>query len=163
MKKIDFGQLSQTLANVGVLLGIVFLALEIRQNQNVVEEQNTLTRLTVRDTQYENYSRFRHLLLANPELQEILIKGSTGQNLTETEKARYRTMCNERLYMNLTAFTRAEALGFPGGLKAGVRPTAREIRGATAFKECWEDASESFRTDGYDSFVDEVERALAGP
>lgn len=34
MKKIDLGQAIQILANLGVLAGIVFLALQIRQNTN---------------------------------------------------------------------------------------------------------------------------------
>jgi hypothetical protein len=49
MKKIDFGQMSQVLANVGVMLGIIFLAIEIRQNQAALDEQNTLTTLTSRE------------------------------------------------------------------------------------------------------------------
>ncbi len=136
MKKIDIGQLSQILANVGVLLGLVFLALQIRQNQNALSEQNALTRLTVRDTQYENNSRLRHLLLANPDLQEVMIKGDAGHELTAMEKARYRTLCNEILFMNLTSFTRAEALGFTGGLRPDVSSTTRSIRRSKAFKDC---------------------------
>jgi len=32
MKKIDLGQTIQTLANLGVIAGIVFLAMELQQN-----------------------------------------------------------------------------------------------------------------------------------
>ena len=37
MKKIDVGRAISILANVGVIVGIGFLALEIRQNTNAVE------------------------------------------------------------------------------------------------------------------------------
>jgi len=69
MKKIDLGQARQILANVGVMLGLVFLAVETGQNQRALDEQKTLAKLSVPDTQFEAYSRFRHLLLSNPDLQ----------------------------------------------------------------------------------------------
>ena len=39
MKKIDLGQTANTLANIGVIAGIVFLAFELRQNQVVGRAQ----------------------------------------------------------------------------------------------------------------------------
>ena len=39
MKKIDLGQLTNTLANLGVIAGIVFLAIEIRQNNMLMQSQ----------------------------------------------------------------------------------------------------------------------------
>jgi len=37
MKKIDLGQTLNTLANVGVIAGIVFLAVELNQNNEFLE------------------------------------------------------------------------------------------------------------------------------
>ena len=42
MKKIDLGQLTNTLANLGVIAGIVFLAIEIRQNNTLMQAQTRL-------------------------------------------------------------------------------------------------------------------------
>jgi hypothetical protein len=39
MKKIDLGQVIQMLANIGVIAGIVFLAMELRQNNQLLIEQ----------------------------------------------------------------------------------------------------------------------------
>jgi len=39
MNKIDLGQTIVILANVGVIAGIVFLAVEIRQNNRIVQAQ----------------------------------------------------------------------------------------------------------------------------
>lgn len=47
--KIDVGQTVNTLANVGVLVGIVFLAIEVSPNQATLEEQTTLNALSGRD------------------------------------------------------------------------------------------------------------------
>jgi len=53
MKRIDLGQTIGILANLGVIAGIVFLAVEIGQNQAALEEQNTLTRISARDAASE--------------------------------------------------------------------------------------------------------------
>ena len=37
MKKIDLGQTLNTLANVGVIAGIVFLGVELRQNTATIQ------------------------------------------------------------------------------------------------------------------------------
>ncbi len=39
MKKIDLGQIITILANVGVVIGLVFLTLEIRQNNAQMRAQ----------------------------------------------------------------------------------------------------------------------------
>lgn len=39
MKKIDLGQFISILANVGVISGIIFLAVEIRQNDKMMMSQ----------------------------------------------------------------------------------------------------------------------------
>ena len=39
MKKIDLGQTITILANVGVIVGIVFLAIELRQNNELLGQQ----------------------------------------------------------------------------------------------------------------------------
>jgi len=44
MKKIDLGQAANTLANVGVLVGIVFLVIEIDQNTTMIESQTSQSR-----------------------------------------------------------------------------------------------------------------------
>ena len=44
MKKIDLGQAIGILANVGVIAGIVFLAVELRQNNELLATQITATR-----------------------------------------------------------------------------------------------------------------------
>ena len=49
MKKIDLAQAASVLANVGVIAGIIFLALELRQNQQLVMAQtrNEIARMGI--------------------------------------------------------------------------------------------------------------------
>ena len=55
MKKLDVGQMITILANLGVIAGIVFLAVEIRQNQASLDEQNVLNRQASRDAALESF------------------------------------------------------------------------------------------------------------
>ena len=45
MNKIDLGQTLAILANVGVIVGIAFLAVELRQNNRLIDEQSAIARV----------------------------------------------------------------------------------------------------------------------
>ena len=59
MKKIDLGQTLNTLANVGVIAGIVFLAFELRQNNQYMAEES-------RYGQLQNRIEMNRDMLLNP-------------------------------------------------------------------------------------------------
>ena len=78
MKKLDLGQAITILANVGVIAGIVFLAIELRQNNELLGAQARATRVGLR--QADN-----GLVLGNPELARVLIKHRNSEPMTEYE------------------------------------------------------------------------------
>ena len=79
MKKIDFGQTISILANIGVIAGIVFLAIEIRQNSEALGVQARMER-----------QNWRRAVIArtvdNPELGRALRKSQAGETLTPDER-----------------------------------------------------------------------------
>ena len=79
MKKIDLGQTVQIVANVGVIAGLIFLAVEIKQNNDLLESEATLV---LRDNRIENSRR----LLESPEFSNFLAKLASGEQLTTSEK-----------------------------------------------------------------------------
>jgi hypothetical protein len=84
MKSFDLGQFVQTLANVGVIAGIVFLAYELRQNNELMEAEARFNRLTVSADAYNVTS-------TNGELAEIIVKATNNESLTEVEFYRFRS------------------------------------------------------------------------
>ncbi|MDA0678733.1 MAG: hypothetical protein O3A13_01465 [Proteobacteria bacterium] len=62
-------------ANLGVIAGIVFLAFEIQQNNEMLEAQ-------VRSQRTDNRLRPSELLANNPHLVQALHEGSAGKALT---------------------------------------------------------------------------------
>ena len=157
MKKMDLGQTVSILANVGVIAGIVFLAVEIRQNQATLEEQNTLTRLTSRDSGYEYFSNFRKLLLENPELHEIWERGIAGEELSSFEKSRVQVLCQEQFWASFTLYNRNTALGMDQERDLVVSFLANQIEQSELVKDCWESQKNQFTSRGYTDFVSSVE------
>ena len=78
MKKIDIGQFTNTVANVGVILGIVFLGLELQQNNEFAAESERAARYQAALGVYE-------LALNNPDLARINRKARKNEELTDDE------------------------------------------------------------------------------
>ena len=90
MKKIDLGQAITILANVGVITGIVFLAFELRQNNELLEAQSSYAQRSVERDR-------RTLLIQDPDLIDLYIKAGSGAALSAAERFRLTLMANEIL------------------------------------------------------------------
>lgn len=78
MKKIDLGQTIAILANLGVIAGIVFLAVELRQNSDQLAAQSRAARLAV-------FTDFLNSQFQDPQLAELIVRARSGEPLTEAE------------------------------------------------------------------------------
>lgn len=80
MRKLDFGQTITIAANAGVIVGIVFLALEIRQNTSAVQA-STLQSFT------DSSQVYLMDLAADPDLLRVLVEGGNDPSqLDEIEQ-----------------------------------------------------------------------------
>ncbi len=85
MKKIDLGQTIGLFANLGVLVGILLLVYELNQNREIMKAQ----------TRHEMSQGVVDLLLTeatNPELNRILNRGLSGEEITGAELERLEIM-----------------------------------------------------------------------
>lgn len=74
------------LANFGVVLGIIFLAVEVSQNNDALEAQS-------RNYWVERRMVMMQMLISDPELEVLLRKSTAGEEpLTDAEKARVGTV-----------------------------------------------------------------------
>ena len=79
MKKIDLGQMFHILANLGVLGGILLLAYELHQNNELMHVQARFNRLAINT---ENYT----LRVENPDLAEAWKKAYGNEPLSSSER-----------------------------------------------------------------------------
>lgn len=78
MKKMNLGQSLETLANLGVLAGIIFLAVEINQNTGMIEAQMSQSRADSATTEAQ-------ALYNSPYLPEIYVTLEKGEPLTDVQ------------------------------------------------------------------------------
>ncbi len=81
MKKIDLGQSIGILANIGVIAGIIFLAVELQQNNALLEAEARFNLL-------EHRAEITTLQATDIGLSELLTKTRAGESLTRPEAAR---------------------------------------------------------------------------
>ena len=82
MKKIDLGQTLTILANVGVIAGIAFLAVELRQNNEMMRAQ------TRGELSRDSVDQIR-LNVNDPVFADVLLRGDRGEELSEVEQSQY--------------------------------------------------------------------------
>jgi hypothetical protein len=81
LKKIDLGQIVTLLANLGVIAGIIFLGVELRQNNKLMEaEARNARNLRIIEVAQDVYT--------SPGLSELFVKAGSGAELSEAEEYR---------------------------------------------------------------------------
>ncbi len=90
MKKIDLGQTFQMIANIGVIGGIIFLGLEIQQNNEQLAAQS-------RYNYYQGRAAATLVFAQNGDMAEIALKSITGDALSPVESLRYGQLLSAAL------------------------------------------------------------------
>jgi hypothetical protein len=81
MKQFNLSQMINTLANIGVIAGILFLVLELHQNNELLELEAKATFIESTQDGWDKIS-------SDPGLVDIFIKDRNGETLTEAEEFR---------------------------------------------------------------------------
>jgi hypothetical protein len=150
MRKIDIGQAIGILANVGVIAGIVFLAVELRQNNDSLAAQARLGELQART------ARFR-LTLNNADLAEIQFKAIAGEPLTALERQRYFEFI---LYSFM--HWRWEYEEFQSGRLADLDTALRQWRTEAGFSPHWQEVWNQTLRNRDEDFAEFVETNVFG-
>ena len=66
-------------ANLGVMVGVVFLAIEISQNQISLEHANEISRFEARMGPVDTFNDLTALIVQDEELARIWMDGSAGK------------------------------------------------------------------------------------
>ena len=92
MERLNFNQIVTVLTNISVVVGIVFLAFEIRQNTNMMFSQT-------RDSLAERRMSWRSWVAGDLENIEIWERGNDGElDPDSIEEAQYRFFVAESLH-----------------------------------------------------------------
>ena len=147
------GQVIQTLTNLAIVAGIVFLAIEVRQNQAVLEEANAISLVTAADGIFDDFSDFRESLAQNEQLAEIWLMGVNGEELTPVDALRFDLLCDNLVWASVTAYERYVAFGLDTLARASVEAARDGMANSIGLRLCWEDRRQTLEGWGYESFV----------
>ena len=92
------------LANFGVVAGLIFLAVEIRQNQVVLEQNQDLMQRQFQIEAVDSHQsisdltdKVRMLIASDSDLARIWISGLNGDAMPEIEQARFAALCESKI------------------------------------------------------------------
>ena len=88
MKKIDFGQAIGILANVGVIAGIVFLAIEIRTSTEI-------NRIAIQQNLSGNWLLINSQIASDADLAALIEKAFSGEELQAVEAQQFGAYVRE--------------------------------------------------------------------
>ena len=112
------------LANFGVVAGIVFLAVEIRQNQTLLEQNHrTMLRdqeleiLNATHLEVEQFNDLRAQIYLSKEVSELWLDGRSGEFDSAVEEYRYNQLCSAWFIANGLSYERSIILDRPAVAK----------------------------------------------
>ena len=159
MKNIDLGQAIQTIANLGVIAGIAFLAIEIHQNQLELEEANSINRAVALREAQQDFSHFRSLIAQDESLTEIWFRGLEDENLDEMDMLRFDVLCTEWIMALLATYGHFVALDLQQAALGQIGVFWSLASRSSIFFECWDRTRVAIDEMGYKSFIEDVENA----
>jgi len=80
------GAIAETIAALGVVVSLIYLANQARSEARATTVANKLASTKL-------LTDFMDPLIANPELMDLLMRGRTGATLTEVDRYRFSNMC----------------------------------------------------------------------
>jgi len=157
MKKSAINSWLTLLANVAVFASILFLAIEIGQNQTAIEESNRLSILGAREIEIVQFNEFRSMIVQDPELTRIWSDGNADRELDSFSQTRFDLLCNNIVWMSAGSYERSIALERVDAAAATTIARAAYIDGSKIFKNCWLSLRDMLRSYGMSDYVDAVE------
>ena len=158
---MDFDRLNKWLtlvANFGVVAGIFFLAIEVRQNQEILEFDQQLAILNARATDVQQFQSIRLAKVESEDVTEIWLKGFAGQELSPTKQEQFDSMCGYQIWADAAMYERSVVLGSEANAQATVEDAKTFLKRSGVYERCWKQNRGGLARYGYKAYVDAVER-----
>jgi hypothetical protein len=119
MKKIDLGQTINTVANIGVIAGIVFLGFELRYNSNLGNAGTAIEAASL-------WTGWKNVVISDAETADLYVKGLEDfEQLSQVEKVRFDLLMRS-VFQAVTAAAYARSVGI---VPIGESPEDRMLEG----------------------------------
>ena len=108
----DWGALGEMIGGVAVVVSLVYVAVQIRQNTQQIARSVEATRLAAFERNIESANRIRELMMLNPDLGELYLRGlKSYRGLESFEKFRFGLLMRNTLTAAQGAYLRHTSVG----------------------------------------------------
>ena len=152
----DLGNLGEIVGGLGVIVSLVYLARQIRQNTPQLEENARVTRAATANQVLERMAQTNMLTVSNPEVADLWRRATFGEGLDPTELIRYLGLL-VYLFRSCEAAHYQAALGVfdPTRLDFAIGPTLRWSLQSPITRDYWGRAR-SLYPEAFRRYVDAV-------
>jgi hypothetical protein len=149
----DLGNIGDFLGGIGVIVTLLYLAFQIRQNTQQLEQNAKLAELAALDATNMHGQSARSDLLREGAA-ELLLRGLSGEELEPPDQVRFDVHMGNYFYGMQGIFLRTQALN--DGNWPGMRERVIRLIGSPGGRSAWKGLRSSLRAD----FRAEVEANL---
>jgi hypothetical protein len=92
------GAIGEIIGACAVVITLIYVAVQMRQNNRQIAENTKVVRLSARGATQEAFSRYRHLIADSPALAELYVRGCADYRaLPVAERVRFGSLLSEYL------------------------------------------------------------------
>lgn len=157
---MDFDKLNKWLmliANVGVLGGVLLLAVEVRQNQEIMERNQEIQVLDAAHLDVSRFADWRAKFINDKATTQLFLDGLSGNELDEADQFRFGALCNDLFWAAALMYERSVELGRDEYAEATIEWMRSQVS-EPALQNCWQDMKNIYLLWGYDEFVNVVDQ-----
>jgi hypothetical protein len=152
------GAISELIGALAVVLSLVYLALQIRQNTKQLEQNERTSRAASVSASATSYRENRQHIYTSPEVAELQLRGMADpESLTEIEAYRFRLLMSNFLDANWDMYAQTAVTGHsPETWAAQGQKVIGRVLGSRGGRWFWQHFSDEYP----DEFRAEVDRIL---
>ncbi len=157
MSLVNLNKWLVLVANIGVVVGIFVLVVEVRQNQIILQQNQQISILDSLNTDVQHFHDWRELMIQDEEVAQIWMNGLSGEELTPVQESRFSYLCSTLMWTSASMYERSVVLGTEKAARSTVNTIRRQVENLPRIERCWERYKVSIRAYGFDGFVDSVD------
>jgi hypothetical protein len=142
--------------NLAVLAGLLLILIELKQNQEALELDQTLASLESLQADFGSFSALRNQVIQDPALAQLWLDGSNGKELSAVDAYRFRQVCQNWMWTAVLMHNRSTKLGREGYPEATVEFVRSAIE-RPGLNDCWKSTRSLYALWGFEDFVQAVE------
>lgn len=153
------GAIGEVVGAAAVVITLLVLVVQVRQNNRGLEESNRLNRAATIDRHADSISRWRGRLMENAELSRIWLSAVEGKVVNKEDLLRLNNLWIDFINTQRANYVRANTVGDIGLASQAVRSVAAETSQSAIFEKLWSVTSNWHRM-ASPEFVDAVEKEI---